>query len=461
MKALAAFLPSLVELKGRAKLNSPPMSIYYLKSIINNIDDVSCEVLDPQEHILKIFLKNCKNVQKIHDTIINTFISKIDDFDVVLFSCNTFNWASTKIIIEAIKNYDPDKKIILGGIHASYYYKHIMKTLPVDFIITGLEMNSVIEVFDYLKGNSNMTFSSNIITKNNHQTSTYNPLKNTEKFSPSILPDFSTISLNHLYQFIPIQASVGCQNGCLFCSIMAKHNWEEVDTEIIIKNMSYIIENYGQRFIEKSILFTDDCFTTDVNRSIDILNKCHSAFPSYTYFIEARVNDIVKSNLLETIPADIIKGIQVGVECGYDEGLKKIFKGTTVDNLLKCCEKIKANGYKDKVMLSFIIGFPWEYKKEIDMTLDTIEKITLEYDIHCNINYLILLPSKLWEKKEDYGIKCSESVFDKLECFEKNDFFNLSHPNLDYETLVHVKDRISYMMSKGLKVTLQSDHLSL
>ena len=42
---------------------------------------------------------------------------------------------------------------------------------------------------------------------------------------------------------------------------------------------------------------------------------------------EARVTDLMQVGFLENIPEKIIDNIQIGVEAGYNEGLKKLKKG--------------------------------------------------------------------------------------------------------------------------------------
>ena len=42
------------------------------------------------------------------------------------------------------------------------------------------------------------------------------------------------------------------------------------------------------------------------------------------YFIEARISNILSGEFLEGFQRNLISQMQIGVECGYDEGLKKI-----------------------------------------------------------------------------------------------------------------------------------------
>ena len=58
-------------------------------------------------------------------------------------------------------------------------------------------------------------------------------------------------------------------------------------------------------------------------------------------FIEARVTDILKNQILQNIPLQMVSSMQIGVECGYNEGLKKIRKGLTVEQLFSALEILK------------------------------------------------------------------------------------------------------------------------
>lgn len=103
------------------------------------------------------------------------------------------------------------------------------------------------------------------------------------------------------------------------------------------------------------------------------------------YFIEARISNILSGEFLEGFQRNLISQMQIGVECGYDEGLKKIKKGLTIAQLYKGLRIIEEKGLSSVANLSFIIGFPWEDFGTIEKTLDTVE-----YIVRLNLLTLIL-----------------------------------------------------------------------
>ncbi len=458
MKVLVSFIPALDELQGSRNLDTPPLSIYLIKSFLSQIDSLTCNVIDPMEYVISVSVRKSNNTEQVIGNVLRVIKSHIDDIDVFVFSSNTFNWAITKHVIDHIKDNYPEKIVIAGGLHPTRFYKHIMETTNIDYIAPGENLEGLKEILHNISGKNK--FSNRVITQKNYLLYK-KPNKNQNAGYQSIVPDYSSLSYRYGYSSIPIQGSVGCENSCSFCSIMGKGNWREIDTTRVVDVVKKVTHDYGKKFAMKSILFTDDCFTTVGDRAIKIIEACNSCIPGYQYFIEARVNDIVETKFVDTISPDVISGIQIGVECGYNDGLKKIGKKTTIEKLIECCQKLRTYNFHEKTMISFIIGFPWESQDDIGKTLDTVERVSEEFGIFCNINYLILLPSNIWEKRRQYNIRIHEKEYDDLMCFFRKDFFDQSHPMLNNEVKGYVKKRVTEMLNRGLKVSIQSDHLDL
>ena len=198
------------------------------------------------------------------------------------------------------------------------------------------------------------------------------------------------------------------------------------------------------------LLFVDDCFTANGERAINVFKKLHRLY-GYTekVFIEARVTDILKNQILQNIPLQMVSSMQIGVECGYNEGLKKIRKGLTVEQLFSALEILKKYQFDKHCFLSFIMGFPWETMEMINKTLDTIELICTKYKIVCNLNWLLLLPSDLWWEKEDFNIHIEEDMFDNLLWYANSDYFFTTHPLISMEDIIQVEKRIGAMQRQG------------
>lgn len=462
MKLLLTFLPTMQEIIEDINSAYPTASIYLLKELINKAG-YSVNTIDSMEYIF--VAREWNNTGNDTDKIIENISKFLNSFleegiNILAFSCNTFNWGITKKVIGAIRRYGYRGNIILGGIHPTYFYKHIFNTCDVDFIILGDGEVAIIELIKAIEKQEKIVPLNNVASKENFEDKLINPAFISKKqLENNPIPNYEDIRVDYKYKYIPVESSRGCYNRCAFCSIQSKAKWREIDPEVVVNNACYAIKKNGKKFSNKYILFTDDCFTSDVDRALRIINYLVRVNQGYKYFIEARVRDLINGHFIENVDTKMILGIQIGIECGYNEGLKKIRKGTTVESLIEACEILKKGNLTEKCMLSFIIGFPWETKKEINKTLDTIKFISENYNIYCNINYFLLLPSELWEKRKDYDLWLDESFFDKIDCFTNIENFYLTHPLLTKEVLKDVKERVERFQKKGFNVILQNDYL--
>ena len=105
--------------------------------------------------------------------------------------------------------------------------------------------------------------------------------------------------------------------------------------------------------------------------------------------------------------------------------------------------------FEHHCFLSFIIGFPWETMDMVNQTLDTIEKISSEYQIVCNLNWLLFLPSDLWKERKEYNINLEKDIFDQILWYGNTEYFFQSHPLICMEDILKVEERVRIMKMKG------------
>lgn len=193
---------------------------------------------------------------------------------------------------------------------------------------------------------------------------------------------------------------------------------------MVIKRTKHAMKYHNQSNHSSYILYVDDCFTANGERAVEVFRRLSLLYgTTRKFFIEVRITDILKNNILQKIPSDMISSMQIGVECGYDEGLKRIRKGLTIEQSFESLKIIKAYRFEKKCYLSFIIGFPWKTMDMINQTLDTIEKISSEYHVICNLNWLILLPSNLWKQRKEYQIDLDEILFEQFLWYGSSEYF--------------------------------------
>lgn len=448
MKILLIALPQKVDSKTFEVLEIAPLALYLLAAVLEKANH-EVSVIDPCDFL------QFEESEKMESVCAKYVMDQIEKFhaDAVAFSSNTFNWSNTRIVVDLVSERYPDLFIALGGLHPSIFPEHVLEISRAQVVMRGEGEKIIVNLFDALEKHRDLSCVKGITYKKNGKifsNEDEEPLT-LEEMKETPLPKYELLPEENTYSQLPVESSRGCFFSCAFCSIPHRHHWRGLDEAMVIKRTKHAMKYHNYINNSSHILYVDDCFTANGERAIDVFRRLSLLYgKTHKFFIEARITDILKNNILQKIPSDMVSSMQIGVECGYDEGLKRIHKGLTIEQLFEALKIIKAYKYEKRCYLSFIIGFPWETMDMINQTLDTIEKINLEYNVVCNLNWLILLPSDLWKQRKEYQIDLDETLFDQILWYGSSEYFVKSHPLITFEDVLKVEQRVAMMQTKGL-----------
>lgn len=401
---LEAYREEKIDTKTLKEGSIPSLAIYQLASILRD-GGYSVKIEDLQYHQVKF-----------PEMQFSTLERQINDVDVVGISTTSLDWFLAKAMAERIKSVDPDIPIIAGGVHATYADEHILKNSKVDYVVRREGEKTLPELLDAMEKNKNLKDVPGIAYKNNGKVikNENRPALTINEMEETPFPAFDLMPDN-VYGKIGIELSRGCKFSCIFCSIPFKKYWRGLNIETaqkrIVHALNYTKKLYGDK---KAIFFIDDTFTADGTRAEQIL--CYLSeldLGDVNISFEARANDLINSNILKYCTKLPLGTIQVGVESGYDDGLKKIRKGTTTKKVEQCASLVNKYGISEHVYYGFIIGFPYESKDDCMKTAKFGCNLVLKYGGKAYINWLKLLPgSYLWENRKDYGLNEGYELFD-------------------------------------------------
>jgi len=443
VNVLLTFLPGELEPAGLSKAGVPPLAIYTLASLLlqdgHNVTTIDANSFSTQDY------------RDIKSRIIDIFKANLSKTDVVCFSSNSFNWGLTKLAIGIVKTLNKDIPIILGGLHPTIFDSHILMSTEVDYIIRGEGEETLPELLRYIQNGgkiekiTGLSYNTTAGIIQHEDTPPISLEKLNQRPAYSLIP-------NDSYYSLPFETSRGCQYSCAFCSIPHRYNWRGLEIQDLYDNLAHA-KKFLYKFISKnSILFVDDCFTTNIKRARDIFDMLGACKDGVEYFIEARVSNLLKGGFLGEVDPRLVTSMQIGVECGYDEGLRRIKKGMCIDDLFRCLDLLKECGYTNKVFLSFILGFPWETEELINKTLATIVKISEKYDITCNLSWLFMLPSDLWKTRNTFNINIDESIFDDPLWYGEEEIFYKVHPLITPAIIERIENQILNCQSQGMRI---------
>ncbi|MCD7780182.1 MAG: B12-binding domain-containing radical SAM protein [Candidatus Gastranaerophilales bacterium] len=200
-----------------------------------------------------------------------------------------------------------------------------------------------------------------------------------------------------------ISTSRGCPSSCIYCvsPVISGKKVRFRDINCIFEEIKECVKKYNIT----DFFFKSDTFTIKKDWVIELCNLIINSElkGKINWAANSRVNTIDEEMLLKMKQAGC-SIIALGLESGSNDSLKKMKKGTTVEQNETAVKLIKKAGMK--IFGFYLIGFPWETEEHLRQTKEFIFKADTDF-----IELSIAVPFK--------GSELYSMVFDKLNCGEK------------------------------------------
>lgn len=332
--------------------------------------------------------------------------SEIDAFspDIVAFTAMTHEIKRAYAIAVQLKE-KSNPLVVFGGCHLTALPLKTMEEFPlIDYGVIGEGEYTFLELVKRIIQKEDCENIEGLVFRKNGTVCQTKP-----RLSITNLDDIPFPAFSHYYQegkdtlqrqklCYPILTSRGCPFKCVFCMRVLGENIRNRSVSNIVAEIELAINKYGA----DSIDFSDEIFLFNNNRTKELLNK----------FIETgiakkikwtgltRVDMVDKEIIALAKKAGCVK-LELGVESGNQEILKRINKNITLSQIESAIAIIKA----EKIITStyFILGHPGETIQTMNQTIDLA--VTLNTD---TIAVGIMVPypgTKIfeWAKEQKFG----------------------------------------------------------
>lgn len=338
----------------------------------------------------------------IKDWISNDFdmeeaVDELLPFDIVMMSCPSWAWTPARFLMENLHS-RKDQIIILGGIHATLFSEEIIKEFPVDYIVCGEGEKSVLPLLRAIEEKISLKDVPGLVYKEKGEVSrnTPAPLLTGEEMDKLPLPLYEHLPPGSC-KWLAIESSRGCVNNCIFCSDPYKKSWRALSAKAFVDRIESSVP-YLSKVTSGDFLIIDDSFIINVKRAMEIAGELKKRNLEIKATWNAQVRELGNRDMLSAL-SPYTNGILMGAESFNEDTLKKIGKKISPHDILAAVKTAKELDIGEKLIFSFIIGFPWQTR---EMIIDEIDKI---YDIVCLsggmaiINWLLLTPgSQMWHE---------------------------------------------------------------
>ncbi|MCL0098880.1 B12-binding domain-containing radical SAM protein [Dehalococcoidia bacterium] len=427
MKKIVLIQPAGDTIKSGADnpIKAPPLGLYVLAAVLRR-ENYEVRVVDPNIHGTKI---QEKRILK----------ALLDDTDVIGISSHSFSWAMARNVAETIYDLDNNIPIILGGIHPTNFDVHALEVSKASYVVRGEGELTLVALLKAIQGEIPLDSISGITYRESDGTIRKNPdapLLNISCLQNMPLPAYDLVP-DGMYSSLTFESSRGCRGHCVFCSVSYRGSWRACEPDWVTERLRLTTSFLDAKTTSRDIYFVDDCFATDLRRTKDICRLIIQKGIKCKIILQARVIDMLLPQMIESISGLDLSWIDIGVECGYDEGLKKVGKKHTIAQVEECAKLFKEHGLIEAICFNFVIGLPWEDEKACLQTIHFAAHLVSKYGGEAAMNWWTPYPSYLWAHRSKWGISVDESIFDDAG-WVKNLFFR-THPNISPKSFSKIR----------------------
>lgn len=385
-----------------------------------------------------------------YDSCLKICIEHIEKMDpeYVGLQIITHNRVCSYQIIEYLAENMPLRKVVLGGIHASFMYEQLLKKYPNVVVVVGEGEVTLSELLEQkpLQDILGIAYCCDgEIIKNGERPLIENldilPFPKHEIF---MTPDRDTVS---------IQTTRGCPFNCTFCclDIVSRRKIRYRSISSVIEEIEYLIMTYKI----KRVWIHDDSFFLDNKRVVEFCNEIEKRNIKINFTCSGRLKPL-SHEMLSAMVRVGFDHILFGLESGAEQILETCKKGITKDDAISAYKLLSK--HKIRVTAFLIVGLPgesWETVKETAKFVQKLQKINYMY--YDDIGILAVYPGT-----QVYSLAVKKGVIgDDFWLTDKS--VPLYTAEIDAETLCQMKkyiqDRIALKKMKTLTGIISQGHL--
>jgi radical SAM superfamily enzyme YgiQ (UPF0313 family) len=371
----------------------PPMALIYLAGYLQKMG-LRIKIIDiPMKDVIRD--KNFCN--KIEDELKNIEEKMIEEFrsiktGIVGITFYTPEYFEVFNLAKRFKEYNPSLKVIVGGIHPTFYPEEIFdeRNCPIDFAIIG---EGEITLFELSKSILEKRKNYLGIKGIAYQDKKLNKIVKTEvrpvedNLDRISFPAYNLIDMDYYTNASPyairgcflrsmyLVATRGCPSQCTFCVAkkLRQYNGGGKATRIrSALNLINEIRGLKEKYKIDSFYFIDDLFTINKDNVIEFCKELKKSKINILWGCSSKVSTLNEEIIKHMAEAGCIQ-IDFGVERGSNEALNLVKKGITIEKIEEVfylCSK-----YKIRTFANFIVNIPKETKKDLIDILKFIRKL--------------------------------------------------------------------------------------
>jgi radical SAM PhpK family P-methyltransferase len=315
-----------------------------------------------------------------------------------------FSFLPISEIIQFIKQYNQEAKIIVGGPFVSGQYRtreakalqSLFRSIRADFYINSSQGEAtLVKLLNTLKQGTSLDDVPNLyyMTEEGYAST---PIEKEDNPLSENMVNWKLFS-HRVDDYVMVRTSRSCPFKCAFCGF-PQHagKYQTADLQAVEKELNSLNQIQSLKHVD----FVDDTFNVPPERFKDIVRMIIKNKYKFTWHSQFRCQ-YADREMVELMKESGCKGVFLGIESGNNQILENMNKAVTVEQYRKGIELLKEYGIL--TFGCFIVGFPGETDETVQDTFNFIEETELDF---CRAQLWFGDPvTPIWDQKEKFQIK--------------------------------------------------------
>lgn len=313
-------------------------------------------------------------------------------------------------IARAVKQWNPDFPIILGGWHPSLLPKQTLEAPYIDFVVRGQGEDALLDLVQHIESRSAPDFVPGIGFKRDGKLifTAERPLRPLLEMPPKAyhLADYDAYERLCGRRWAMYISSLACPFNCAYCTNAGVYGrkWNALPVEQFVEETVDLTRRYGLEML----WIVDDNFLVDLNRAREIAAGLVRAGADFQWSIQATTNLVARLSHedLKLLRRSGLHQICQGAESGSKKVLEAMNKDfQDFDSIYESAARCIAAGIRPS--FNIIFAFPGEGRAERQETVRYILDMCRRYpgaEFWTNI-FTPYPGAPIMEKAEEIGIE--------------------------------------------------------
>jgi radical SAM superfamily enzyme YgiQ (UPF0313 family)/glycosyltransferase involved in cell wall biosynthesis/ADP-heptose:LPS heptosyltransferase/predicted O-methyltransferase YrrM len=326
-------------------------------------------------------IRKDRPAQAVHYQVFEHAIQQLPEIisffqpEIVGMTCSTFNRGNVRKICVWLHKHHPHIKIILGGVHVSFFAEQALRDYGADFVVIGEGELTFRDLCNALDKDMPLASIKGIAFRDGEQIVITESREVVRNLDDLPLPDYSYAGdLMRRSGIGYVITSRGCPARCHFCST-GSYWGQRVRVNSprrVVDEIEALIKNYGV----KKIFFHDDTFNLNLKRVGEICDEISARKLNVEWGVSCRVHP-VSQEMIDRMVAAGCRHICWGIESGSAQMLARMNKKITQEQISRAYELCRMHLGTISVGAFTIVGNPGESEMTIAESVSFINTLPM------------------------------------------------------------------------------------